>query len=66
MQTIGESAFEYCENLQKITFTKDSQLKEIGKRVFAGFWNASKLIEVHIPASVQVIGEGAFSFCNNL
>ena len=58
VQSIGESAFKGCESLNKVTFAKDSQLKEIEKEAFAGGYDerektiSNKLTEVQIPASV--------------
>ena len=52
VRTIGERAFEYCENLQRVTFAEGSQLREIGEWAF----RETGIAEVQIPASVQIIG----------
>ena len=62
VQSIGESAFYQCKNLQRVTFAEGSQLKEIGEWAF---YNTG-IAEVHIPASVQSIGESAFEYCESL
>ena len=45
-----------------MSFAEDSQLKEIGAHAFSN----TSLAEVHIPASVQNIGEDAFCQCKSL
>ena len=62
VQSIGESAFDECKNLKKVTFAEGSQLREIGKNTFL----STSLTEVQIPASVQIIGGYAFHECENL
>ena len=62
VQSIGGYAFRECKNLQKVTFTEGSQLREIGEHAFS--WTG--LTEVQIPASVQSIGAYAFDECRNL
>ena len=53
MKEIGAYAFYGCNNL---VLTLPEELTSIGKESFKG----SGIKEVHIPASVQIIGEGAF------
>ena len=48
VQSIGESTFKECKNLQKVVFAEGSQLREIGERTFS----KTNLTEVKIPASV--------------
>ena len=57
------STFYGLENLKKVTFPKDSKLQEIGKNAFLG---CTALKEVHLPASLEVIGEQAFADCTSL
>ena len=63
MRYIGNNAFYYCENLTKVTFKENSQLKNIGEWLFEGCAN---LVEIEIPSSVTTIGYGAFCGCAEL
>ena len=58
---IGESAFEKCVNLRKVTLPEG--LKSISPFAFYG---CSNLTSVAIPASVENIGESAFHGCSSL
>ena len=62
-ETIGESAFESCENLSDVLFESPSSLTHIGK---SSFYNCKELSKISIPSSVKRIGEGAFSFGSSL
>ena len=56
--SIGESAFENCENLGSVTLPEG--LESIGISAFEG---CSNLASINIPSSVTEIGEYAFSIC---
>lgn len=64
-------AFSECQSLLRVTFPRDSRLKELGSYTFFG---CEKLREIEIPASVEVIGKkcfgghwaGNFHGCNSL
>ena len=56
--SIGESAFENCENLGSVTLPEG--LESIGISAFEG---CSNLASINIPSSVTEIGEYAFSNC---
>ena len=60
---IGEEAFCYCKNLEKITFEKESSLKTIK---CATFKECTSLKHIEIPSSVNKIEQDAFSRCNSL
>ena len=57
---IGNWTFCLCESLQSICLP--DKLRKIGRWAFFH----TSLIEVQIPVSVQIIGEGAFNNCRNL
>ena len=59
--SIGNSAFEYCDNLVSITF--NTKIKKIEERTFASCVNLTK---VTIPDSVTFIDKEAFWGCKNL
>ncbi len=61
--SIGNDAFDSCENLQTVTFAKGSQLQTIGERAFQ---ECSALTSITIPANVTSIGNSAFYNCYNL
>ncbi|QRE37890.1 leucine-rich repeat protein, partial [Flavobacterium psychrophilum] len=58
---IGESAFEYCNNLTSVTIPNSAT--SIGRYAFVG---CSGLISVTIPNSVTTIGDEAFADCSGL
>ena len=59
--TIGNRAFQFCNNL--ISVTIPDSVTVIGDNAFA---NCNALTSVTIPDSVTIIGEYAFWGCNNL
>jgi len=61
--TIQPNAFENCTNLEKVTFGKNSKLKTIFYNAFKG---CSKLIDLELPESVEVIYNYAFENCTSL
>ena len=60
--TIGTKAFYLCLDLETVTFSSNSQLKNIKDYAFSG----SKIEEIIIPASVTDIGKNVFSDCTSL
>lgn len=62
--TVGYSAFKRCSSLTTVTFEKESQLKTIGGDYYYGaFSDCTALTSIEIPASVETIGNTAFSDC---
>lgn len=61
VETIGENAFNSCDNLRDITIP--GNVREIGRSAFI---NTSNLKTVIMKPGVEFIGEGAFSNCINL
>ena len=57
VQSIGNSAFEGCINLETVIFAAESSLNSIGEKAFYG---CSKLKNIVIPAGVTTIGNKAF------
>ena len=62
VETIGFGAFENT-SLSSVTFEEGINLLTIGYRAF---FNAKKLTEVSVPASVVSIDYYAFAYCENL
>ncbi len=58
---IGDSAFENCYNLTKVTIP--NSVKSIGERAF---WQCRFLTRVTIPDSISSIGKLAFDSCPSL
>lgn len=67
IENIGDYAFMGCQignnGLQKVIFSEDSKLKNIGNWVFS---SCNLLETISIPNSVTTIGEGAFFNCEML
>lgn len=61
LSSIGESAFENCNNLLEINLT--SRIKEIGPRAFK---ECCGLKSIAIPQGVTKIDDGVFEGCNHL
>lgn len=63
VKSIGNNAFEYCNNLRSITFSEG--LEELGEEAFL---ECKKLAAVHLPSTLVKIGqaEPPFDFCNAL
>lgn len=57
---IGEKAFNYCYDLQKVTLPESLKTIEIGA------FKDTALKEVTIPAGVKTLSEGVFAGCVNL
>lgn len=76
VETIGEEAFRRCIRLENITFEKGSRLTSItgdcvnesGGHVtpHGTFLECTSLTRIEIPASVTIIGSGAFHGCSSL
>lgn len=58
IESIGQSAFEGCSYLRKVTLADGIALQTIADRTFYG---CDSLLSVNIPASVSTIGELAFA-----
>ena len=61
IKSIGESAFEACENLEKVTWT--SSPVTISKNAFK---DCAKLAYIDLHESTKILGEGAFRGCQSL
>lgn len=61
VETIGNGAFRYCQNLERITLP--SALQTLSPFTFSG---CTALSEVTFPASLKTIEQSAFSGCRNL
>ncbi|KAK8895265.1 hypothetical protein M9Y10_023707 [Tritrichomonas musculus] len=59
---IGEGAFDWCYNLQRIAIPPESELKVIESKAF----HYSLIESFYIPSHVTQISEDAFLSCNNL
>ena len=60
---IGESAFQYCSDLETVNLPADGQLVAIEQNAFAG---CSSLVSFTVPADVVKIGANAFDSCSRL
>lgn len=63
VESISDSAFEFCDNLEEITFAKDSSLKIIHQFAFS---NCSNLYSIVFPEGLETIDYNAFYGCNML
>ena len=63
LEKINDYAFERCDKMKKVDFSKCTSLIEIGDMVF--HW-CTKLEEIVLPDSVTTIGDGAFNSCTQL
>ena len=61
VETIGNGAFRYCQNLERIALP--SALQTLSNVTFYG---CTALSEVTFPASLETIQVGAFGYCRNL
>ena len=58
VETIGNSAFSRCKNLETVTFGKNTRVKTIEN---CAFMTCLKLLEFNLPTTVTYIGEYAFA-----
>lgn len=61
LTSIGSLAFDFCENLNKITFPRN--ITKIGSSAFYGCTN---LTSISLPENLTTIEASAFYFCGNL
>ncbi|MCD7778525.1 MAG: leucine-rich repeat domain-containing protein [Clostridiales bacterium] len=61
VEVISDGAFENCRNLKAICITKNSRLRYIGRRAFAG----TGVSNVMVPPDIE-IEDDAFDDCPNL
>lgn len=61
VETIGNAAFRYCQNLERIALP--NALQTLSNVTFYG---CTALSEVTFPASLETIQVGAFGYCRNL
>lgn len=59
LRQISDSAFRNCSSLRSITFSKDSELRIIGKMAFKN----TRIETISIPKTVEVIGDECFTIC---
>ncbi len=59
--TIADSAFDYCENLEKVLF--GSSVLTIGK---LAFYHCTGLSGIQLSSTLQVIKDAAFAYCTRL
>ena len=60
---LGTSIFEWCTQLETVTFSTASALTEMPKYIFN---NCSNLTEVTLPGGLTTIRDGAFKNCSKL
>ena len=63
ISSIGDSAFENCDNLSYLTFEENSKLRTIGSNAFQ---NNAVLTSVIFPSSLTTIGQSGFFNCAQL
>lgn len=63
VEIISDSAFEFCDNLEEITFAKDSSLKIIHEFAFS---NCPNLYSIVFPEGLETIDYNAFYGCSLL
>lgn len=64
VQSLGSSAFDFCENLTNVVFVDEgSKLLSIPSY---GFRGCSKLTSISIPSATRTIEDHAFSGCSSL
>lgn len=60
---IGQGAFSYCYNLEKVEFSENSKIIDIEYGTFQG---CVKLTDINLPEGLLSIGDYAFSICRAL
>ena len=63
IESIMPYSFNHCENLKKIIFSEDSNIKRIEENAFS---YCSSLEQIIIPSSIEYIDGKAFYHCKNL
>ncbi len=63
IKEIGYGAFYNCDSFEATNLYLPDTLKTIGNTAFL---NCDSITELSIGSSIEQIGEGAFSYCNNL
>lgn len=63
VKIIGEEAFEDCEELEVVDFSKATSLKRIEEKAFKG---CHSLKEIILPESLEYLGKSAFENCETL
>jgi hypothetical protein len=58
IQTIGTSAFQYCNNLKRITLA--NSVTSVNPKAFNG---CQKLLNVEFPEGIQIISSRTFAYC---
>ena len=69
LRSIGENAFAFCSELEKVTVEDDPDVDEkeqVGEIHFNAFFGCDKLEEVILPARIVYLDDSAFSCCVNL
>ena len=61
--SIGDQAFDHCENLTTVVFDEGINLKTIG---VGAFWGCTNLTSVTLPESLQSLGKEAFRYCRGI
>lgn len=61
VEIIGDSAFWYCERIEKLSFGKG--VKAIGKKAFC---QCTSLTSIELPTEITEIAQEAFYFCKKL
>ncbi len=62
VRSVGDYAFQRCENLKSLSLTRESLLSSVGVGAFGG----TGLESISIPHTLNRIPEGAFSNCTSL
>ena len=62
VESIGNSCFYYCINLEEVTFESNSSLTTLGNNVF----QYCPIQSITLPNTITSMGTGIFSYCRNL
>ena len=63
VEFVGESAFMYCRNLEKVIFEGESKIKDLEQYTFAYCNNLKTIV---LPSKVQKLGQLIFVDCKEL
>ncbi len=61
--SIAECAFEWCSNLETVTFSEYAELESIGD---SAFYDCKKLSGIDLPNSLHTVDANAFSGCYSI